>query len=172
MKTSFLSLFDIETRDQVNVVLQNLRDSIFGFLRAQLTLSLLTYIVTVIGLLILDVRFAFAIGLLIILVDILPILGTGSVLIPWALYEWLVKSDVKTGIGLLILFLTIMIFRRVLEPKILGDAIGIGALAALISMFIGYQLIGMVGLIMGPVVVIIYEAMKKEGLLAINIKFK
>jgi predicted PurR-regulated permease PerM len=65
-----------------------------------------------------------------------------------------------------------MIFRRVLEPKILGDAIGIGALAALISMFIGYQLIGMVGLIMGPVVVIIYEAMKKEGLLAINIKFK
>jgi sporulation integral membrane protein YtvI len=172
MKNSFLSLFDIETRDQVNVVLQNLRDSIFGFLRAQLTLSLLTYIVTVIGLLILDVRFAFAIGLLIILVDILPILGTGSILIPWALYEWLVKSDVKTGVGLIILFLFIMIFRRVLEPKILGDAIGIGALAALISMFIGYETIGLIGLIMGPIVIIIYEAMKKEGLLAISIKFK
>jgi predicted PurR-regulated permease PerM len=65
-----------------------------------------------------------------------------------------------------------MIFRRVLEPKILGDAIGIGALAALISMFIGYETIGLIGLIMGPIVIIIYEAMKKEGLLAISIKFK
>lgn len=171
LKTNFLSLFHEDTRSRVDTVLQNLRGSIFGFLRAQLTLSVLTYIVSVIGLLIIDVKYALAIGLLIIVVDILPILGTGSVFVPWALYEWIVKNDVKQGVGLLILFLVIMVFRRVIEPKILGDAVGIGPLSTLVSMFIGFELIGMIGLILGPIVIIIYQAMRKEGLININIKF-
>jgi sporulation integral membrane protein YtvI len=170
LKRNFLTLFHEDTRAHVDVVLQNLRDSIFGFLRAQLILSLLTYIVTVVGLLVLGVKFAFAIGLLVILVDILPILGTGSVLVPWAVYEWVVKSDLKTGIGLVVLFLVITVFRRVIEPKILGDAVGIGPLSTLISMFIAFKLIGMVGLLLGPMLIIIYQAMKKVGLININIK--
>jgi sporulation integral membrane protein YtvI len=170
MKANFLSLFAEDNRSRVDTVLVNLRNSIFGFLRAQVLLSVITYILTVIGLLIIDVKFALAIGLLVIAVDILPILGTGSVFVPWAIYEWLVNGDLKLGIGLVIIFLVITIVRRVIEPKILGQAVGIGPLSTLISMFIGFQLIGAIGLIFGPVVVIIYQAMFKEGLIKINIK--
>lgn len=170
MKANFLSLFAEDNRSRVDTVLVNLRNSIFGFLRAQVLLSLITYILTVIGLLIIDVKFALAIGLLVIAVDILPILGTGSVFVPWSIYQWLVNGDIKLAIGLLILFLVITIVRRVIEPKILGQAVGIGPLSTLISMFIGFQLIGAIGLIFGPVIVIIYQAMYKEGLIKINIK--
>jgi sporulation integral membrane protein YtvI len=170
MKANFLSLFAEDNRSRVDMVLVNLRNSIFGFLRAQVLLSVITYILTIIGLLVLDVKFALAIGLLVIAVDILPILGTGSVFVPWAIYEWLVNSDLKMGIGLVIVFLVITIVRRVIEPKILGQAVGIGPLSTLISMFIGFQLVGAIGLIFGPVIVIIYQAMFKEGLIKFNIK--
>lgn len=170
-KQGFLSLFDASHREKVGEVLQNLRDSIFGFLRAQLILSGLTYIVSLIGLLILDVRFAVIIALFIIIVDILPILGTGSVLVPWALYN-IIKGEFFVGIGLIVLFLVITVFRRMIEPKILGDSIGIGPLSTLVSLYVGFKLVGVIGVFLGPIVVIIYTAMRKVGLLNIKIKLE
>lgn len=170
-KEGFLSLFETSARDKVAEVLQNLRNSIFGFLRAQLILSGLTYIVSLIGLLILDIRFAGIIALFIVIVDILPILGTGSVLVPWAIYNMIV-GQFFTGIGLIILFLVITVFRRMVEPKILGDSIGIGPLSTLISLYVGLKLVGVIGVFLGPIVVIIYTAMRKVGLLNIKIKLE
>jgi sporulation integral membrane protein YtvI len=169
MKYTFLSLFDADSRGKVDDVLQNLRRSIFGFIRSQLILSGMTYIITLAGLLVLGVKFPLAIALLICIVDVLPILGTGSVLVPWAAYL-LVTGDVSTGIGLLVLFLVITVFRRVVEPKILGDAVGIGALSALISLYVGFKLVGVVGVFIGPMVVIIYMAARKAGLFETKIK--
>lgn len=169
IKSSFLSLFDDSSREQVDLVLLNLRSSIFGFLRAQLALSVMTYLISLIGLLMLGVRYPLAIALLIVLVDILPILGTGSVLVPWALYL-LATGDSSTGAGLLVLFLVITVFRRIIEPKVLGNAVGISALAALISLYAGFQLVGIVGVFLGPLVVIIYMAARRAGLFQIRIK--
>src|SRR5690606_28110560 len=73
LKNAFLSLFEESSRHQVDTVLQNLRSSIFGFIRAQFILSALTYIISVIGLIIIGVNYPFAIGLVIIIVDIMPI---------------------------------------------------------------------------------------------------
>jgi sporulation integral membrane protein YtvI len=171
LKGAFLSLFEEKSRDKVSEVLLNLRKAIFGFLRAQAVISFLTYIVALIGLLILDVNFAMAIALLIIIVDILPILGTGSVLVPWAIYMILTGHSFQ-GVGLIVLFLVITVFRRMIEPKILGDSIGIGALSTLISLYVGFKLVGMVGLFLGPIVVILYVAMRKVGLLKIKIKLE
>lgn len=171
LKGSFLSLFEDSSREKVDKVLSDLRSAIFGFLRAQLIISALTYVVALAGLIILQADFVLAIAFLIVVVDILPILGTGSVLVPWALYS-LLTGNTFLGVGLLLLFLVITIFRRIIEPKILGDSVGIGALSALISLFIGFQLVGVVGLFLGPIVVIIYQAMRKAGLLQIKIKFE
>jgi sporulation integral membrane protein YtvI len=171
MKISFLSLFDDKSRLQVEDVLISLRKSVFGFLRAQLLLSAITYILSFIGLLIIGTGYPLAIALLIVVVDILPILGTGSVLVPWAVYQ-LAIGDAYIGVGLLLLFLVITVVRRIVEPKILGDAVGISALSALISLYVGYELVGVIGVFLGPIVVIVFMAMRKSGLFDFKIKFQ
>ncbi|QJD87863.1 sporulation integral membrane protein YtvI [Cohnella herbarum] len=171
MKSSFLSLFEDKSRLQVEEVLQSLRRSVFGFLRAQLLLSIITYILSFAGLLIIGTGYPLAIALLIVVVDILPVLGVGSALVPWAVYQ-LATGDVYTGVGLILLFLIITVVRRIVEPKILGDAVGIGALSALISLYVGYELVGVIGVFLGPIVVIVFMAMKKAGLFDFKIKFQ
>ncbi|WP_339291595.1 sporulation integral membrane protein YtvI [Paenibacillus sp. FSL W8-0187] len=170
MREKVLSLFDETSKSQVNEVLISLKKSIFGFLRAQLILSLFTYVITLLGLLVLGVNYPLAIALLVTIVDILPILGVGSVLIPWSIYL-LAVGDIFTGVGLIFMFVLITVIRRVLEPKVIGDAVGIGALPALVSMYIGFKLVGVIGFFIGPLVVIIYSAMRKAGLFQIKIKF-
>ncbi|MCM3631200.1 sporulation integral membrane protein YtvI [Paenibacillus glycanilyticus] len=169
MKSTFLTLFEEKSRPQVNEVLDNLKKSIFGFLRSQIILSALTYIISLIGLIILDIKYPLAIALLIVIVDILPILGTGTVLVPWGTYL-IVTGDLYAGIGLYVLFLFMTVFRRIVEPKILGDAVGIGSLSALISLYVGFKLVGVIGVFLGPLVVIIYMAIRKAGLFKFNIK--
>jgi len=171
MRRSMLTLFEDRSRDQVNEVLNSLKNSVFGFIRAQIIFSAFTYITTLIGLLILGVKYPLAIALLVTIVDILPILGVGSALVPWAVY-CLLTGDIFTGLGLIVLFLVITVLRRIIEPKILGDAVGIGSLSALISLYVGMQLAGAIGLFLGPLVVIVYSAMRKAGLFQIKIKFE
>ncbi|RED64045.1 sporulation integral membrane protein YtvI [Cohnella lupini] len=171
MKVSFLSLFEEKSRIQVEDVLFSLRKSVFGFLRAQLLLSVITYVLSFIGLLIIGTGYPLAISLLIVVVDILPVLGVGSALVPWAVYQ-IIIGNVYTGVGLILLFLIITVVRRIVEPKILGDAVGIGALSALISLYVGYELVGVVGVFLGPIVVIVFMAMRKAGLFDFKIKFQ
>ncbi|MEK8126814.1 sporulation integral membrane protein YtvI [Paenibacillus filicis] len=166
---SFLNLFDDMSKAKVATVLLDLRKAVFGFIFAQALISLLTYIVTLAGLLVLRVDYPLAVALVIVLVDILPVLGVSAVLLPWAGYALLTDS-VHLAIGLIILYLILLIFRRIAEPKIIGDAVGINALAALVSMYVGFQVIGVVGLFLGPVMIIIYHALRRVGLL--KIKFK
>jgi sporulation integral membrane protein YtvI len=169
LNQAFMNLFELKSQLKVVRVLSDLRRALIGFMFAQLLISLLTYIVTLIGLLLLRVEYPLAIALLIIVVDVLPVLGTSAVLVPWALYCML-AGNMMLGIGLLILLVIIMLFRRLIEPKIIGNAVGINALAALISMYIGFKLIGVVGLFLGPVLIIIYQALRRVGLLQIKIK--
>ncbi len=171
MKSSFLSLFEERSKLQVEEVLASLRRSVFGFLRAQLLLSVITYILSFTGLLIIGTGYPLAIALVIVVVDILPVLGVGSALVPWAAFQ-IATGDMYTGIGLIMLFLGITVVRRIVEPKILGDAVGIGALSALISLYVGYELVGIVGVFLGPIVVIVFVAMRKAGLFDFKIKFQ
>lgn len=171
IKQNFLSLFEEKSRAKVGEVLENLKLALFGFLRGQLILSLLIFIITFAGLMMLRVPYAMVISFVIIIVDVLPILGTGTVLIPWAIY-CIAAGDISLGIGLIVLYLVITIFRRIVEPKILGDSMGISAIATLVSMYVGFELIGAAGLFLGPVVVILYQAMRKAGLLHMNIRLE
>ncbi|TDG00654.1 sporulation integral membrane protein YtvI [Paenibacillus piri] len=169
LSQSFMQLFETKSRHKVTSVLHDLRRALLGFVFAQLLISLLTYIVTLIGLFLLRVDYPLAVALLIIVVDLLPVLGASAVLIPWALYCML-AGNMFLGIGLLILLVILMLFRRLIEPKIIGEAVGINALAALVGMYIGFKLVGVIGLILGPVLIIVYQALRRVGLLQMNIK--
>lgn len=171
LRSGFMSLFTPSAKQKVDIVLNQLSRALVGFLGAQIILSVMTYILALIGLLILDVRYAFLIAFIIIVVDILPILGTGSFLVPWAAYQYFIANDHFTAIGLVVLFLVITVVRRIIEPKILGESLGISALAALASLYIGFQLFGFVGFILGPAIVIIVEALLKAGFLKIKLDF-
>jgi sporulation integral membrane protein YtvI len=171
IKHSFLSFFEERSRDKVETVLLKFRGAVFGFFRAQAILSTFTFVLALTGLFILDVRYAVAIAFFIVIVDVLPVLGTGSVLVPWATYM-IIMDEIRLAIGLLIMFVVITVFRRIIEPKILGEQMGIAALPTLISLYVGFELIGAIGLVLGPCVVIIYQAMVKVGLLNLKIRLE
>jgi len=164
LKKGFYNLFTPGAKQKLEIVFSQLSRASVGFVRAQVILSLLTFALAFVGLSILKVKYSLVISLIIVAVDILPILGTGSVLVPWAIFQYFTGNP-SLAIGLLVLYLIITIVRRIIEPKILGDHLGISALAALVSMFIGFEIMGFIGLIIGPTIIIIIEALQKAGFL-------
>ncbi|CAI8904726.1 MULTISPECIES: sporulation integral membrane protein YtvI [unclassified Brevibacillus] len=170
LRAGFMRMFTVSAREKVEVVISQLNRATLGFLRAQIILSLMTFTLSFLGLLILQVKYAAVISLMIVFVDILPILGAGSFLVPWAIYNFLMGNS-YLAIGLIVIFLVITVVRRIIEPKVLASNLGISALAALVSLFLGFQVMGFFGLILGPALVIIYEALRKAGFLNFKIDF-
>lgn len=113
-----------------------------------------------IGLTILKVPYAFTIAFIIGLVDLLPYLGVGAVLVPWIIYLFL-TGNLQWAIGLSITYGIIITVRQFLEPKLVASSIGIDPLLTLISLFVGLKLFGMIGLILGPVTVVILMALHR-----------
>ncbi|MGM9973968.1 MAG: sporulation integral membrane protein YtvI [Clostridiaceae bacterium] len=128
-------------------------DSIFKILRVYALLMILTFIELSIGLSILRVNNAIAIAGLIALIDILPVLGTGGILVPWAIIE-AILGNYLFAIGIVVMYLIITVIRNVLEPKIVGDQIGLHPIATLISMYIGNKVMGILGIFLFPMIVI------------------
>ncbi len=125
-----------------------------GYLKAYLLIMLLTFCEVFLGLSILGVNYAFILSIIIAIVDILPILGTGTVLVPWAIFS-LAVSDYKLGIGLLILYAAVSVIRQVAEPKIVGNTLGLHPLATLASIYISVKFIGIWGIFIGPIVALL-----------------
>ena len=143
-------------------VLGDLRKALFGYVRAQFIMISITGVVVTIGLLIIGVNYAITIGLLIGLVDLLPYLGVGAAMIPWIMYTF-IYGDVSLGIGLSILYGVILIARQTIEPKVLASSVGLEALPTLIALFVGLKLFGVLGLIIGPVSLVILTAIHKAN---------
>jgi sporulation integral membrane protein YtvI len=158
-----------ETREKINLVLNPLTSASVGFLKAQVILSFITFVMAYSGLWILQAPYKALLSLLIVVVDILPILGTGSVLVPWAVVA-LFQGNAFLGYGLIILFLVITVVRRTIEPKIFAQNLGISPLASLISLFIGFKLLGFVGMFIGPGLVIVWNTLVKANIIKMNFK--
>lgn len=119
------------------------------YIKAYLILMLITFIELSIGLSILRIEGAIGIAALIALIDILPVLGTGGVMIPWSIIE-LVKGEFALGIGLAVLYLIVTVIRNILEPKMVGKQIGLHPLIMLIAMYVGVRVLGIIGLFIFP----------------------
>ncbi|MZQ84993.1 sporulation integral membrane protein YtvI [Paenibacillus sp. 5J-6] len=140
------------------LIRNDLQKALFGYMRAQLILVSLTALVVIIGLLVLRVDYAITIGLLTGLADLMPYLGTGAVMVPWILYVFFAQGNLVLGIGLSVLYGVIVIARQIMEPKVLASSVGLDPLATLIAMFVGLKLFGLLGLIVGPVSLILISA--------------
>nr|WP_295969898.1 sporulation integral membrane protein YtvI [uncultured Bacillus sp.] len=140
----------------------DLKKALFGFIKAQLTLISLTTIIILIGLLILRVNYAVTIALITGLVDLLPYLGTGLIFVPWIIYE-VIAGKSGIAIGLAVLYIIVLVQRQLMEPKILSSNIGLDPLATLLALFIGFKLIGFLGLIAGPVALVIITTLHKAN---------
>ncbi len=142
----------------------SLGHSLVGFLKAQLLLMTLTFTECFIGLSLIGIRYALVISLLTAIVDILPVLGTGTVLVPWG-FVCLIMGKTAIGFSLLALYLVIMVVRYIVEPKIVGTQLDLHPLVALMAMFAGLKALGVAGLLLGPAIVVVVLALMKSGLL-------
>ncbi|PLR77784.1 sporulation integral membrane protein YtvI [Bacillus sp. V3-13] len=143
-------------------VFADLRKALFGFIKAQATLISITTIIILIGLLILRVDYAITIALVTGLVDIIPYLGTGAIFVPWIIYS-IISGNVSLAIGLGVLYIIVIVQRQIMEPKVLSSSIGIDPLATLVALFVGFKLIGFLGLIIGPVTLVILTTLHKAN---------
>lgn len=166
---SFYKIFKEETAEKVRYMSQRLRRVFTGFFKAQFLVSILIFIVAYIGLLIITPRNALLMAFIIWVIDVIPIIGSIVILAPWAAFHLLAGSS-SIGIQLLILALILLIIRRTVEPKVMGDQIGLQPLPTLIGIYLGFYFLGVVGLIAGPLVIIAIQSAVEAGLIRFNFK--
>ena len=146
---------------EISTHLRAITKSLGGYLKAQATLILISFVISVIGLFImqcigLNVGFPLLIALGIGFVDALPILGSGSVMIPWAVISSL-NGDIHLGIGVVVLWIIMSITRQFLEPRIVSGNIGVHPIFTVVAMYTGFRLIGVMGMFVGPIILIILK---------------
>jgi sporulation integral membrane protein YtvI len=117
--------------------------------RAYLLLFLLTFAELFFGFLLLRIPYPFLLGVAISLLDVLPVLGVGTVLIPWGIFA-LLAGNTGRGVGLLVLYGVMSVIRQIAEPHLLGKSIGLHPIVMLIAFYVGLSLFGMVGILIGP----------------------
>lgn len=148
-------------------VLQEIKTKIFGFLKSQIILMILTATVSLIGLLILQVERSLSIAIILGVIDLIPYVGPGLIIIPWSIYSFF-TGDLFMGFGLLILYASTVIARQLAEPKVLSSSMKLNPLAILVSLFVGLQLFGLLGLIIGPIslvlIISLYDAKVFDGM--------
>lgn len=134
-----------------------------GYLKAQLILMCIAFLIMLVELSVLRVKYALLIALGIAVLDALPFFGSGLVLWPWAVMSF-ATGDIKRGVGLIIVYLSVLVVRRLLEPKLVSSKIGMNPILTLMSMYIGYRVLSLGGLILGPIIMILGISFYKAGL--------
>lgn len=169
IKNNFYNMLTEETSKKVQFMSNRLSNVLFGFFKAQFLVSLVIFAVSFIGLLIIAPHVALLMALVIWIIDLIPIIGSIIILGPWAVYMFLVGKTAM-GIQLSILALILLAIRRIVEPKFMGDYIGLSPLITLIAMFIGLRIFGFLGLFIGPLIVITISSAKEAGIIRWNFK--
>lgn len=136
---------------QFGLIKNGVFTAIFGQIRAQLFISFVLMLIIVFGLIIIGKRYALLMGLIIGIADAMPVVGAGLIINTWAILD-LILGNYSSALGLFIVYLTSLIVRQTIEPRIVGKQLGLYPLVTMMSMFAGFQMIGVLGLIAGPVV--------------------
>lgn len=137
--------------------------SLGGFFRSQLLIAGIAFVVMYLALVLYGQAYALLIAFILAIVDLLPLIGTIAVLLPWGLLAML-NGDIQKGIFLIGLGIGFFLLRRILEPKIVGSQTGLHPLVALVSIYVGLQISGVWGAILGPLVVMLVLSVYKTGI--------
>lgn len=144
------------------LVKMSLQSAIGGYFKAQFKIEIWVYIIVLIGLTILNVNYAFLIAFGIALLDLLPVFGTGTVMVPWAVI-CILSGEYKMAVGLLIIWGVGQLVRQLIQPKIMGDSIGFAPIPTLFLLYIGYKLAGVMGMIVVLPIGIIFINLYEKG---------
>ncbi len=144
------------------LIKRSLSRAVGGYLKAQLRIEVWMYLLLVLGFALLQIDYALLIALGVAFLDFLPFFGTGTVLVPWAVVK-ILSSDYKMAVGLLIIWGVGQLARQLIQPKIVGDSIGVPPLPTLFLLFIGFKAGSVLGMILAVPLGIILYTMYQEG---------
>ncbi len=141
--------------------LKALIKSLSCYLKAQLKLILISFVISLIGLYAfsiagMNIKYPLMAAIGIAIVDALPIFGSGTVMVPWAIISAF-NGDIRLGVAILVLWIVMCIVRQIIEPKIVSGQIGIHPIFTLIAMYTGFRCLGFIGMFVGPIVLIILK---------------
>ena len=157
----FVSLIPKGKEKNFETIKWYVTNTLLVYIKSYSLLFLMTYVELSIGFQILGIPYAPIIGLMVAVFDILPVLGTGGILLPWTVVL-LVMKNIPMGIGMFVLYLVITVIRNTMEPKLVGKQIGLHPLATMISLFVGLKVVGFWGMLIFPTTLAVLSSMKKE----------
>lgn len=158
----FLSSFlPSRISERLPALQKGFKDFLTRYLRAYALILFLTFCELYVGFSVLSLEYSFLPALLISLVDIFPVLGVGTVLLPWAAIM-LLGGNYYLGFGLIILWAAVTVIRQIIEPRIVGGTLGVHPVLMLIAMYIGYRFFGILGILLSPAAVIVARFVIKE----------
>lgn len=146
---------------RIGIHLKDLIKSLGGYLKAEATLVLVSFVISLIGLYILhfvgfNIQYPLLMALVIGFIDALPIFGSGTFMVPWAVISAF-TGDIKLAIAILVLWTIMSVIRQFIEPRIVSGNIGIHPIFTLLAMYTGFKFIGVIGMIIGPIILIILK---------------
>lgn len=149
-------------QERWNLVYRTMKDAVGGYFKAQFKIMGVVYVILLIGLAILNIKYAFLIALLIAILDFLPFFGTGAVMWPWALIAFF-QNNYKLTIGLVIIWAVSQFVRQLIQPKLVGDSVGLNPLVTLLLIYIGYRIGGVIWMILAVPVGMVIINMCQAG---------
>ena len=159
--------------NKFGIKLKKVISSLGDYIKAEGIIILISFSIVLIGLIIfsivrMNVKYPLVIALFIGFVDALPILGAGTIMIPWAILSAF-NGDITLAISLIILYVIIIVTRQLIEPRIISSHIGIHPIFTLVAMYTGFKIVGVLGMFVGPVILIIlkniFETMIDNGVI-------
>ena len=162
VRDSFFELLPKDAAAALSRMRQKTRGGASGYIRAYMLIMLLTFCELFVGFLILRFRYAFLIAAVVAIVDVLPVLGSGTVLFPWAAILF-ISGDARRGIGLLILLAVMYVVRQFAEPRLVGKQMGHHPFVSLFSAYLGFKLLGVPGMIAAPAVIFVLKAAMSQS---------
>lgn len=158
-----------EIQRKYGIIRKSLVKAVGGYFKAQLKIECWIYLLLVVGLSFLQVNYTLLIALGIAFLDLLPFFGTGTVMVPWAIIKVL-SGDYKMAVWLLIIWGVGQLVRQIIQPKIVGDSVGMPPLPTLILLYLGYRVAGVIGMIVSVPIGLIVVTMYEEGVFDITRK--
>lgn len=146
-----------------HLIYSNFMKAVGGYFKAQFKIMLVLTGIMFLGFELLQVPYSFLLALGIAFLDLLPVFGTGAILWPWALVD-VITGDYMEAVALMIIYLICQVVKQILQPKMVGDSIGLHPLATLIFMYIGYKFYGVLGMIIGIPIGMVLMNMYRIGL--------
>ena len=161
--THFIILqFNGDRREMILMLKDNVIGTLGKFIRAYSVIISISFLELSLGFWILGISNPLLLGGLVALIDIMPILGTGAVLLPWSIVSF-IMGNTKLGIGIMILYVFITIVRQTIEPRIVGQQIGLHPILTLILMYVGAQMMGVLGLLSLPILATLLVKLNNDG---------